>query len=373
MQQLMSYMLESDIRVPATWRVLAALLQHPDVTQADLREITGLSHPVIVQQVRKLRHAGLINMGDPLGGQPGRPRTPMNFNWDFRRLLSIDVDRSGLTLQVTNLAGKPLEKPKTTAISAWTQEGIRKALQQAITKVLASRDPEWAGIGIAIPGLVSADGLTVESVTNITAWEAEALGANLTAKFGVPVLCERTPDALTRALYSENGTSSSLLAIDLRHLPAIGMGMVIDGKLASSATDCAFRLGHVTINGNTRQCSCGKTGCLQALFQASQEDPTQRTAAIDGLGRIVASLVTVFDPAHVVIQGDTCWGPQDLAQLSSRIHANCYRASGNGQLLADRPYRAEESLHGVATRLSSLVLDLRQGMLPRWASGKKKG
>ncbi|MHB9025379.1 MAG: ROK family transcriptional regulator [Armatimonadota bacterium] len=372
MQQLKSYLLESDIRVPATWRVLAALLQHPQITQADLRDITGLSHPVIVQQVRKLRQAGLITMGEPLGGQPGRPRTPMTFNWDFRRLLAVNVDPNGLSLQVTNLAGQPLEKLKTVPVASWTQEGIRKALQQAITKTLASRSPEWAGVGIAIPGLVSADGQVVDSLANIPDWQSESLGAELTAQFGVPVICERASDALTRAVHAEQDSSNSLLAIDLRHLPVIGSGLVINGALVPGAADHAWRLGHISVDGNALPCYCGKTGCLQTLFQASLDDQSQREPAIDGLGRVVAGLITALDSSHIVIQGDAVWSAEDFTRFAAGVHAHAFHTSRNGLMVTELPCRAEESLRGVVTRLSAMVLDLRQGMLPRWANAKEK-
>src|SRR3974377_1416352 len=108
-------MWDTDPYMPATWRVLAVLLHDMPLSQADLRERTGLSHPVVVQQVAQLSRVGLIRLGRPVSGKPGRPRIPITFNWDFCRLLAVEVHRTGITLQATNLSGNPIAQPPAVA------------------------------------------------------------------------------------------------------------------------------------------------------------------------------------------------------------------------------------------------------------------
>ncbi|HOF88344.1 MAG TPA: helix-turn-helix domain-containing protein, partial [Armatimonadota bacterium] len=88
---------EDDAFLPASWRVVTALLTRPALTQAELRAATGLSHPVIVQQVNALRAQALVIAGPLRYGRPGRPGTPLTFNWHCRRVLVLDVHPLGCT------------------------------------------------------------------------------------------------------------------------------------------------------------------------------------------------------------------------------------------------------------------------------------
>jgi len=104
---------ENDAHMPAIWRILATLICDSTVCQADLRARTGLSHPVVVQQVAQLRRSGLILFGHPQGGATGRPRIPISFNWEFRRLLAVELHPDGITFQATNLSGQLMGEPIT--------------------------------------------------------------------------------------------------------------------------------------------------------------------------------------------------------------------------------------------------------------------
>jgi predicted NBD/HSP70 family sugar kinase len=341
-----STIVETDPRVPATWRVLSVLLKDEPLSQADLRERTGLSHPVIVQRVAQLRRAGLIAMGQPTSGKPGRPRTPMTFNWNFRRLLAVEVHRAGITVQASNLRGDTLGDARVTPLSSWTLPAVRAALENAIRAALAESGAPWAGIAVLVPGTVAADSRTLVDCAGLDAANVP-LGSELTAAFGLPVVLFSDAATLACAAWNTRAAeTNTVLAISLRHPERIGLGLIIDGQLIRSAGSAPGGIAQLTV------------GTLIA-------DPAQRATAMRALAETLAPITVALQPDELILQGDGTWSDSDGDTLHTALQATCGAACG--VRVEMRSSRAEEGLDGGLTLLSRHLLDLRQGQLADWA------
>jgi len=336
-----------DPYMPATWRVLAVLLHDMPLCQADIREQTGLSHPVVVQQIAQLRRVGLVNVGQSASGKPGRPRIPVSFNWNFARLLAVEVHRSGLTLQATNLSGDPITEPRTVKLSDWSQEGIRHSLLKHIRQSMSTPGPRWAGVGIVLPGTVSNDGQTVSSCLDIPDWVEQALGEDLSIELGLPVMLENEVDALARATWLDRPENTqTLIAISLRHNHRVAMGLMAEG--------------------NQRACACGNLGSLETLLCESQKDPAIRQQTLEALAATINNVVMAIRPELLVIQGDAQWSQADMAIIQQSVNENCPPDVLQGLQLMDRPYGASESLLGAVHILVSRIMSRRDGVLLDW-------
>jgi predicted NBD/HSP70 family sugar kinase len=358
---------EGDPRMPATWRVLTALLRDPSLGQADLRERTGLSHPVIVQQVALLRKAGLIRMGRPISGQPGRPRVPMAFNWDFRRLLVVDIHSEGITTQATNLCGVEVGPPTLWPVDTWSEEALRTALSMAIREVMATPGATWAGVAVVLPGAVTPDHRSVLSAHDLAHWVDYPLADQLEAEFGVPVLVERHASALARGISAElQDDPHNIVAISLRHEGYIGMGMVVQGRVAYGGPNSG-NIGHIRVAGNPRACACGLMGCLGTLFRDARREPVLRRDAVRSLAQVLAGLITVLNPDHLFVQGDSAWTENDHELVRSELQAHGFPGAINMLSVDSRPATAHEVIAGAVALLAEHVLDLRHGLLTDWA------
>ncbi len=348
-----STIVETDPRIPATWRVLSVLLKDEPLSQADLRERTGLSHPVIVQRVAQLRRAGLIAMGQPTSGKPGRPRTPMSFNWEFRRLLAVEVQRTGITAQASNLHGEALGDARVTPITSWTLAAVRKALETAIRAALAETGAPWAGVAVLVPGTVAVDGRTLVECAGLTGAANVPLGQDLSAAFGLPVVLFADGATLACAAWNARAADTqTVLAITLRHPERIGLGLIIEGQLIRSAGSAPGGIAHIAIPN---------TGSLGTLLA----DAAQRPAAMRALAEALAPLAVALQPNELIIQGDSAWSDADGDTLHTALLAAC--GTGCAVRVEMRSSRAEESLDGGLTLLSRHLLDLRTGLLAGWA------
>lgn len=358
---------EDDNYLPASWRVLTALLRRAALTQAELRNFTGLSHPIIVQQVNNLRQLGLIHAGDPLYGRPGRPRIPLSFNWNFRRILSVDVHSAGITTRVMNLAGVSQDSMRTTGIPNWSPDGLRAALEKAITRALKLAGAEWAGIGIALPGGVSADGQTLLTCAGMPGCHPDPLAATLAKKFNLPVVLESHGQALAQGIWTrQQQAPTCLMALSLRHSPRVGMGLLVDGqRVPGIARDCAG-LGTIRVYSNGFVPSTDHHAYLQGLLTAANDDAALRPQAMQALGMVAAHLATALSPDCLTLQGDAQWSTADTAHFQTSLREHGSPAMIEALAVDTRPAGPEESLIGVANLLTNRLLDFRQGVIASW-------
>lgn len=354
--------MEEDSYLPAPWRVLTAMLRSPALTQAELRARTRLSHPVIVQQVNLLRERGLLRSGAPLYGRSGRPRIPLSFNWQFRRILAVDVHSAGLTLQPMDLAGAPLGAPGTSSLPGWTPDGLRATLESAISRTLKRAGEPWAGIGIVLPGSVSRDGQALLTCAGMPNCQPDPLATALSERFKLPVVLESEGYAVAHHMLAQHpATPGSLMALSLRHSPRVGMGLLVDGqRIPGNLKDCAG-LGQI----RTPQNGSPSTS-LQALLQAAQTDADARRHAIEALGMVAAHLITALAPEHLAVQGDAVWTDADTAAFQASMQAHASPMVMSALTVDARPGRVEDCLNGMATLLANRLLDFRQGVIASW-------
>ncbi len=354
----------NDTSLPAAWRVLTVLLQHDAVTQAELRAGTGLSHPIIVQQVGNLRQAGLITRCPPLSGKPGRPRVPIAFNWDFRRLLVAEVSPTGISLQATNLYSTPQGEVLRLALTDWSRDAITDTLLRGVRAALATPGAPWAGIGITLPGCIDADGQQVTAWSGIPEWRDDRWADLLSDECGVPVRLFTEADALSSAAWmSRDDHIHSLTALCL----------CTDGRLALRLRCAGVSPTLPLARGDFGQIPVADTGpanedtrCLEALLRAAREHPALRPAFLHALAQALIAMVTVLDPDLLALQGDAVLSPMEMLQVGEGLRAHSFPARSTPLIVREYPAAVETNLCGVAGALSAHLLDLRTGALSAW-------
>ena len=128
---------------------------------------------------------------------------------------------------------------------------------------------EVVSVGIASPGIANHDTGVVEYANNLP-FKQSPIGPMLSEKLGgKKVYLENDANA---AAWGEaiagaaKGTSNSVM-ITLG--TGVGGGIIIDGKVYSGFNYAGAELGHIVIEHNGRQCSCGRRGCWEAYSSAT--------------------------------------------------------------------------------------------------------
>lgn len=128
---------------------------------------------------------------------------------------------------------------------------------------------EIASVGIASPGIANHDTGVVEYANNLP-FINFPIASMLSERFeGKPVYIENDANAaaLGEAVAgAAKGTKSSVM-ITLG--TGVGGGIIIDGKVYSGFNYAGAELGHIVIEHDGRQCSCGRKGCWEAYSSAT--------------------------------------------------------------------------------------------------------
>jgi glucokinase len=260
------------------------------------------------------------------------------------------VDRRGAVLEGSRRPTHPERGPEEILadIAACIEEDL-----------LATAEGPVLGAGVGVAGQVDSATGRVLHAPNLK-WDDFPLRARLEEAIGLPVLVINDVQAAT---YGEWTCGAGRGADDLVCLfvgTGIGGGVVSNGSLVQGCGGSAGELGHLIIDWQGPECTCGNRGCLEAfasgwaiarraqealaerpdegrklvaLAEASGGEPTAELvvrAARDGdrlaarlmretgeaLGVGIASIANAFNPCLVILGGGVVEGMPELVGIA---------------------------------------------------------
>ncbi|HMG37541.1 MAG TPA: ROK family protein [Blastocatellia bacterium] len=141
------------------------------------------------------------------------------------------------------------------------------------------RDRAGAGevraIGVGIPGLVNRKTHRVETIPSLPALSDFDLTEKLRAETGLPVLLDNDANA---AAYGELQAGAAMGRKEVFYVSlgaGIGAGLIVSGQIYRGASGFAGEFGHMTIDPEGVECTCGNIGCLETI--ASGPNIVRRT------------------------------------------------------------------------------------------------
>lgn len=207
------------------------------------------------------------------------------------------------------------------------EESIQRVVVDASKKELILK-----GIGIGTPGVVD-NGVVLGGADNLDRWENIDLGTIFSDKFNMPVLVDNDANVmgLGETTFGSAKDCSDVIFITVG--TGIGGAIVINGQLYGGYKNRGGELGHLTIQHDGIDCSCGGRGCLEAyastsalikqyadkigkdvkeidgryIIQRYKENEPEALSCLnehtDYLGHGVAGFINTFAPQKVVIGG----------------------------------------------------------------------
>lgn len=127
---------------------------------------------------------------------------------------------------------------------------------------------EVAGIGVGVPGPVSADGI-VPHTANL-GWGYKEVTKELSERTGLP--CKAGNDANVAALGEMwmGGAKGHKDVLLLTLGTGVGGGIIVDGKILIGAHGAGGEIGHIHVEDQIEEhCGCGNQGCLEQFASAT--------------------------------------------------------------------------------------------------------
>lgn len=139
----------------------------------------------------------------------------------------------------------------------------------AIAKqTIEGADVPVTAIGVGFPGLVNHATQQIVRLPNTPSLEDIDLHREFSEAFGLPVVFENNTNAATIAemkLGVGQGVSDFLY---VRIGNGVGAGLVLDGKLRRGRSGYAGEIGHMNVDPEGLECTCGSRGCLETICSA---------------------------------------------------------------------------------------------------------
>ena len=235
------------------------------------------------------------------------------------RQLGLDLGGTKIKLAVLE-DGRCVSRDETATCS---EDGPDAVLERIVRLGLGAGEVD--SVGVAVPGLVDADGNAVLFPNLHGAWAGRQLLAPLEAGLARPVglLNDGHAFALAEASLGAGTGASTVLCVVCG--TGIGGGLALEGVLHLGVEARAGELGHHTVAEDGPPCACGNRGCLElyagaraiataagaptfdeALGRARSGDERAVEAlrrAGELIGLAVANLVIFLCPDRLVVGG----------------------------------------------------------------------
>ena len=193
--------------------------------------------------------------------------------------------------------------------SAFAAEDIAAQVARLVAELRDASPARVAGVGVGLPGLVNPQTGRVVISSDLPAVVRGDLRAELSAATGLPVTLDNDANAGAMGEYTSGAGRGSRNMFYVTIGTGIGGAIIIDGKLWRGASGFAGEFGHITIDPEGVECTCGNVGCLETV--ASAPNIVRRTHerllrdSTSSLSRLGLNKdFTAADIAHAARDGD---------------------------------------------------------------------
>ncbi len=187
---------------------------------------------------------------------------------------SIGIDLGGTKILIALVdrdTGKVLEHvKKKTKKDKGPKNIIRKMLDgidELIEKSGKTLD-EISSIGVGAAGQIDRKNGIIIAAANLDCYDLN-LKKILTEKFNLPVYVGNDVEIATIGEQKFGAGKDCKDFVCVFVGTGVGSAIVKDGKIITGATGTAGEIGHIIVDLNGRQCSCGAHGCLEAYASRS--------------------------------------------------------------------------------------------------------
>ena len=310
--------------------VLSMLHLRGALSRAQLGATIGLNRSTVTGLVMELTELGLVRevAAGERTGKVGRPTLDIEPE-DHVAALSVRAEPHAVTVALVGLGGIVHARLRHDTASAPSPRRFVQIVASSVEAMRADIDRHYrvVGAGLAVPGLVNANGSVLVSPT--LGWRRDPVAARLSDELGIQVSAgnDASIGALAESRFGVGVGVSNLLYLG-GAMHSIGGGLIIDGTLLRGTSGYAGELGHTVVDPRGRTCVCGRKGCLEAEVRLDLLEPllgrrkldedeldvelgvardprvlAEVTRQVEVLSLALTNFVNAFSPETVVLSG----------------------------------------------------------------------
>jgi predicted NBD/HSP70 family sugar kinase len=242
--------------------VLNLIRRRQPISRADLARISGLQRSTVSLITEQLIEEKWVVNG-PLGRLPrGRRPTFLRLN-ERRAIVVADLRPNQTTVAVADVNGRFLSQESMVTSSQPAKTAAK--LADSIKHQMQSH-PElvFEGVGISLSGRVDEKTGRIIFAPNLK-WPEFDLKTPIERATGMQVEMENAANAcvLAEVWFGSGEIANDLVVVTVSE--GIGTGLFLNHSLAKGLNGVAGEFGHVSLDSNGPQCSCGNRGCWEVF------------------------------------------------------------------------------------------------------------
>ncbi len=271
------------------------------ITKPELSANTGLTVTTIQNIIAELEEKGVVTSEGVSASNGGRKAQRYVLNHSYRYLVGVYLRTNRITVGIFDYNISLLHKTtlRTNLSDRSVEETIRIIAEQVMDAIQQWDIPkeQVAGIGINVPGPVDYENGRIITLRGYPGWKSILLKEPVSRMTGIMTFVDKDVYSgimlLRWACVPNESENMFYLSVE----DGIGSALMIGGKVYRGSHGVAGEIGHMTLEGNTRQCACGNIGCLEtvasdfALIEQAQRQgliPSKQDSGIEDLIKLAA-------------------------------------------------------------------------------------
>ncbi len=247
--------------------ILNIIRERGPISRAEIAKLTKLTPPTVSSLVKELLLAEIVielSLGESSGG---RKPTLLTLNEEMFHVVGMDIGSQNLKIILTSITGKILNKLVYPIPDRSSSDELLSLMKESIRSVIAGSGVDVenvVGIGVGMHGIVDVDQGASIFAPNLNLQNIP-IKDELEKEFNMIVKVENDGRAMSLGeLWFGNGAGlDSFVCMNVGL--GIGAGIIINGRLYHGNHFISGEIGHMVIDIDGPQCTCGNYGCLQTF------------------------------------------------------------------------------------------------------------
>ncbi|GAA2041998.1 ROK family protein [Agromyces tropicus] len=356
-------------------------------SRAEIARIAGLAPSTVTTRVEQLVAHGFLREAGPGSSRGGRRPTQLEVNPETGAVVGVDLGAHHASFGLFDMAGELLAEQHLDMEIADGPDRILGWIAEVAARMVdehAAPGQALRGVGLGLPGPVDYPGRRLVSPSRMPGWNGLDAGAGLGDLLGVPVVADN--DANLMAVGEHASTNDGVAhLVFVKAGSSIGCGVIAWGSLFHGARGMAGDISHVAVpNAPAVVCSCGRTGCLDAVAGGAAIVASLRAAGVEAAdvqqvirlaadghplatqmlreagtrtGVVLATIVNFFNPQRLVLGGALSGAEAFVAGVRSAVYTECLPMSTDFLEIAVSATKARGGVIGAARLVLDHVFD----------------
>lgn len=368
------------------------------ISRVELARQLQLTRAAMTEIVSDLLSAGIVREMEA-HRQAGRHPIALEINPDLGRVIGMDIGATHLSLLLADFSARVLQEIETPIDIREGPDSILATAEEQVNNLLrlagVSRD-EIAALGVGVPGPLDMETGTVRIPPIMPGWDCYPIRDYFARLYSCPVALNNDAElgVLGEWAYGAGRGERNLVYVKVG--TGVGSGLLLDGQIYRGSTGSAGEIGHITIDENGPECSCGNRGCLEAMSGGRAIANRASAAVLEGertqlssipaekitsrdviiaarsgdllaqqilieaghhLGTAIASMVNLFNPSMIVVGGNVAQiGDLFLEPVRQTVQSRSLRAASRSVRITSALLGKRSTSMGAVTQAISLAL-----------------